>query len=159
MNEQKQTTKMNDTVKPYVIGVDLGGTNTVFGIVNQRGEVLCDNTIRTQEYATAEAFVEAGVACLQPLIEHVGGIATIKAATGVVGAVSVCLLAALPVVQILVHKLFLELASVCAGVLGLNSEGKLVTDIASFLGYTAAVMAISAVFFVLALSMMAAAGV
>lgn len=79
MNKQKQTTKMNDTVKPYVIGVDLGGTNTVFGIVNQRGEVLCDNTIRTQEYATAEAFVEAGVACLQPLIEHVGGIATIKA--------------------------------------------------------------------------------
>ena len=69
---------MNE-VKPYVIGVDLGGTNTVFGIVNQRGDVLYDDSIRTQEYATAEAFVEAGVACLKPLIDKAGGIDQIKA--------------------------------------------------------------------------------
>lgn len=69
---------MNE-VKPYVIGVDLGGTNTVFGIVNQKGEVLYDSSIRTAEYATAEAFVEAGVACLRPLLEKVGGISQIKA--------------------------------------------------------------------------------
>ncbi len=65
-------------VKPYVIGVDLGGTNTVFGIVNAKGEVVADDSIRTQEYATAEAFVEAGCACLRPLIESVGGIDQIK---------------------------------------------------------------------------------
>lgn len=69
---------MNE-VKPYVIGVDLGGTNTVFGIVNQRGDVLYDDSIRTQEFSTAEAFVEAGVACLKPLIEKAGGIDQIKA--------------------------------------------------------------------------------
>lgn len=69
---------MNE-VKPYVIGVDLGGTNTVFGIVSQRGEVVCDSSIRTAEYATPEAFVDAGVACLRPLIERVGGIGQIKA--------------------------------------------------------------------------------
>ena len=68
-----------DTVKPYVIGVDLGGTNTVFGIVNQRGEILFDDSIKTQAYATAEQFVEAGVACLKPLIERAGGIDNIKA--------------------------------------------------------------------------------
>lgn len=67
-----------DEVKPYVIGVDLGGTNTVFGIVNQRGEILFDDSIRTQSYATAEEFVEAGVACLKPLIEKAGGIGNIK---------------------------------------------------------------------------------
>jgi len=69
---------MNE-VKPYVIGVDLGGTNTVFGIVNQRGDVLYDDSIRTQEFSTVEAFVEAGVACLKPLIEKAGGIEQIKA--------------------------------------------------------------------------------
>ncbi len=68
-----------DEQKPYVIGVDLGGTNTVFGIVNARGEVVCDDSIRTQEYATPEAFVEAGCVCLRPLIERVGGIGQIKA--------------------------------------------------------------------------------
>ena len=69
---------MNE-VKPYVIGVDLGGTNTVFGIVNQRGDVLYDDSIRTQEYLTAVVFVESGVACLKPLIEKAGGIEQIKA--------------------------------------------------------------------------------
>ncbi len=69
---------MNE-IKPYVVGVDLGGTNTVFGIVNQRGEVLFDNAIHTQDYPTIESFVEAGVACLQPLIEKAGGIDNIKA--------------------------------------------------------------------------------
>lgn len=63
-----------DTVKPYVIGVDLGGTNTVFGIVDARGQIVAEDSIKTQKYNTAEAFVEAGVACLKPLIAQVGGV-------------------------------------------------------------------------------------
>ena len=62
-----------DKVKPYVIGVDLGGTNTVFGVVNARGEVVAENSIKTQQYKTAEAFVEAGVACMKPLLAQIGG--------------------------------------------------------------------------------------
>ena len=62
-----------DKVKPYVIGVDLGGTNTVFGVVNARGEVVAENSIKTQQYKTADAFVEAGVACLKPLLAQIGG--------------------------------------------------------------------------------------
>ena len=49
----------------------------------------------------------------------------------------------------------LEWISICAGILGLGGEGKLMGEMASFLGYTAAVMAISAVFFILSLSLMA----
>lgn len=60
-------------IKPYVIGVDLGGTNTVFGIVNSRGEVVCDNSIRTQEYKDIDNFVDAACTALKPLIEQVGG--------------------------------------------------------------------------------------
>ena len=62
-----------DKVKPYVIGVDLGGTNTVFGVVNARGEVVGENSIKTQQYKTAEEFVEAGVECLKPLLAQIGG--------------------------------------------------------------------------------------
>ena len=62
-----------DQVKPYVIGVDLGGTNTVFGVVNARGEVVAENSIKTQQYKTAEQFVEAGVECMKPLLQQVGG--------------------------------------------------------------------------------------
>ena len=37
--------------KPYVVGMDIGGTNTVFGIVDQRGNVLATDYIKTQSYA------------------------------------------------------------------------------------------------------------
>ena len=65
-------------MKPYVIGVDLGGTNTVFGIVDKDGNVVCEGAIKTQEYTAVEDFVEAGCECLKPLIEKVGGIENIQ---------------------------------------------------------------------------------
>ena len=66
-----------DSQKPYVIGVDLGGTNTVFGIVDARGSIVAEDSIKTQAYKTAEEFVEAGITCLTPLIAQVGGIGNI----------------------------------------------------------------------------------
>ena len=96
-----------------------------------------------------------GGAVNEALSTVVGGLGTIKAATGVVGAVVVCLLAAIPLIRILVHKMFLELLSFIASLLGLNTEMRLMTEFSAFLGYTAAIMAISSVFFILSLSMMA----
>jgi glucokinase len=71
MNEQQG-------IKPYVIGLDLGGTNAVFGIVDQRGEIKATTAIKTQQYDTAEAFIEASVNALLPIIEQVGGIEKIR---------------------------------------------------------------------------------
>ena len=62
-----------ESQKPYVIGVDLGGTNTVFGIVDTYGKIVAEDSIKTQKYKKAEEFVEAGVACLLPLIAQGGG--------------------------------------------------------------------------------------
>ena len=31
--------------KPYVVGIDIGGTNTVFGIVDARGSILATGSI------------------------------------------------------------------------------------------------------------------
>lgn len=36
--------------KPYVIGIDLGGTNTVFGLVDARGNVVASGSIKTGRY-------------------------------------------------------------------------------------------------------------
>ena len=66
-------------MKPYVIGLDLGGTNSVFGIVDARGEIKATTAIKTGGYATAEAYVDACVKAIQPIIEEAGGLDTIKA--------------------------------------------------------------------------------
>ena len=64
--------------KPYVVGMDIGGTNTVFGIVDQRGNVLATDSVKTQSYAKIEEYVEAVTGKLLPLIESVGGVEKIK---------------------------------------------------------------------------------
>jgi len=65
-------------IKPYVIGLDLGGTNSVFGIVDARGEIKATTSIKTQGYATVEDYVDACVDALQLIIDQVGGMDFIK---------------------------------------------------------------------------------
>ncbi len=72
MNEQTE-------MKPYVIGLDLGGTNSVFGIVDARGEIKATTAIKTQGYDNVEDYVDACVDALQVIIDQVGGIEKIKA--------------------------------------------------------------------------------
>lgn len=43
--------------KPYVIGMDMGGTNTVFGIVDARGQVVASDSIKTKKHAKFEDYV------------------------------------------------------------------------------------------------------
>ncbi len=65
--------------KPYVIGLDLGGTNSVFGIVDSRGEIKATTAIKTQGYSDVKDYVKASVDALEVIIEEVGGIETIQA--------------------------------------------------------------------------------
>ncbi|MBQ2838402.1 MAG: ROK family protein [Muribaculaceae bacterium] len=43
--------------KPYVIGIDIGGTNTVFGIVDARGMVVASSSIKTQKHSNIEDYI------------------------------------------------------------------------------------------------------
>lgn len=69
---------MDQIEKPYVIGLDLGGTNSVFGIVDARGEIVGSTAIKTQAYPDVDDYVQAGVDALQPIIDVAGGIDKIK---------------------------------------------------------------------------------
>src|SRR6185436_9177644 len=41
-----------------VAGIDIGGTNTKYGLVNEFGKILKDDRLPTHEFATAEVFVQ-----------------------------------------------------------------------------------------------------
>ncbi len=62
----------------YAIGIDIGGTNTKFGIVDHRGDILYRGVIATNNNATVEPFLEELSQALTPAIHEVGGIKTIK---------------------------------------------------------------------------------
>ncbi len=57
----------------YVIGIDVGGTTTKFGIVDRTGHILAQDRMPTNQHEVAEEFIHDLHANLQPMIEKVGG--------------------------------------------------------------------------------------
>lgn len=45
-------------MKPYVVGIDIGGTNTVFGIVDARGVVIASSSIKTLKHSDVNDYIE-----------------------------------------------------------------------------------------------------
>ena len=43
-------------IKKYALGIDIGGTGTKFGVVNEEGEVLCSSSIPTQQYPIIDEY-------------------------------------------------------------------------------------------------------
>ncbi len=54
--------------KPYVLGVDIGGTNTVFGIVDARGQVIASDSIKTKKHAEFDDYVNELHSAVERLI-------------------------------------------------------------------------------------------
>ena len=66
--------------KPYVIGLDLGGTNSEFGIVDQNANIIASTRVKTAGHGNdPNQYVDDCVAALKPIIEEVGGIEKIHA--------------------------------------------------------------------------------
>jgi glucokinase len=65
---------MIDLSSEFAIGIDIGGTNTKYGIVNHRGEILEKGELKTDDYPEIEGYVDALYDALTPLIkQHVNG--------------------------------------------------------------------------------------
>ena len=69
---------MEKEKKPYVIGLDLGGTNSVFGIVDSKANIIASTSVKTREQGGINAYVTACYEALQPIINQVGGIGQIQ---------------------------------------------------------------------------------
>ena len=67
-----------DFEKPYVIGLDMGGTNSVFGVVDQRGTIKAQTVISSKAYPDVNDYVKAAVEALQPALDLIGGIEFVK---------------------------------------------------------------------------------
>lgn len=81
MAEAKKTVSEVASVsksQAYAIGVDIGGTNTKFGIVDTRGDIYYRGAISTKKHKSVEKFIDDLYEAVYPAIESVGGIAEVK---------------------------------------------------------------------------------
>ena len=56
--------------KPYAVGIDIGGTNTVFGIVDRNGKVLAKGAIKTKGYEDFNSYLEVLHEALSKLLKE-----------------------------------------------------------------------------------------
>ena len=61
----------------YAIGIDVGGTTTKFGVVNNKGEILVQGRLPSNEHDFIEDFIHELYLKLSPMITQVGGIKNI----------------------------------------------------------------------------------
>ena len=64
--------------KPYVLGLDMGGTNSVLGVVDARGHVLGRTSIKTQAYRDINDYVNALYEEAEKIIEPLGGMDMVR---------------------------------------------------------------------------------
>jgi glucokinase len=69
---------MAPALEQLVIGIDIGGTGTKFGLVDRDGNVLFSSEISTKKHATVDSFIKELYAELSALIEKSGGTGRIK---------------------------------------------------------------------------------
>ncbi len=60
---------MSNACPNLAIGIDIGGTNTEYGVVNHRGEILLKGRIRTDTHNTVEPYINELYDNLMPIIE------------------------------------------------------------------------------------------
>lgn len=65
--------------KSLVIGLDLGGTNSVFGVVDSKGEIIATTSIKTQTYPSVDQYIMESVKAIKQIAEQVGGMEKIRA--------------------------------------------------------------------------------
>lgn len=59
--------------KQFALGIDIGGTNTKYGLVNQRGEILEKGVTSTKGYPKVEDYIDALYEEINPLIQKYQG--------------------------------------------------------------------------------------
>ena len=60
-------------MKKFAVGIDIGGTNTKFGIVDIEGTIITQGRMLTNEKDTVQGFIEVLYQHLYPMIEQAGG--------------------------------------------------------------------------------------
>jgi glucokinase len=61
---------MIDLSNELAVGIDIGGTNTKYGIVNHRGDILEKGELKTDAHPTIEGFIDALYEALLPLMKQ-----------------------------------------------------------------------------------------
>ena len=84
-----------------------------------------------------------------------GSVGVVRATVGISGAVVLCAMVIIPVAELIINKLFLDITSGVASMLGLGKEKTFISQMSDVVGFLIAIVAFIGTFFIIAISVMA----
>ena len=69
-------------MKEVVAGIDIGGTNTIFGLVDKSGRIVAEGSLKTTDYPKINDFVSAVTGAIKKLVTKKAGIRLIGIGIG-----------------------------------------------------------------------------
>lgn len=84
-----------------------------------------------------------------------GSVGVMRATVGISGAVIMCTMVILPTAELLINKLFLDIASGAAAMLGLGREKRFLSEMSGVVGFLVALVAFVGTFFIIAVAVIA----
>lgn len=84
-----------------------------------------------------------------------GSVGLMRATVGISGAVIMCAMVILPTAELLINKLFLDIASGAAALLGLEREKRFLSEMSGVVGFLVALVAFVGTFFIIAVAVIA----
>ena len=84
-----------------------------------------------------------------------GSIGMMRATVGISGAVIMCAMVILPTANLIINKLFLDVASGAAALLGLEKEKRFLSEMGGVVGFLVALVAFVGTFFIIAVAIIA----
>lgn len=59
-------------MKKVAVGIDIGGTNSVFGLVDKEGNIICEGAFPTRKYLDVDQYIEELYIGIQALLKQAG---------------------------------------------------------------------------------------
>ena len=84
-----------------------------------------------------------------------GSVGLMRATVGISGAVIMCAMVILPTASLIINKLFLDIASGAAALLGLEKEKRFLSEMGGVVGFLVALVAFVGTFFIIAVAVIA----
>ena len=115
--------------------------------------------LRGIKFAVGSLIPFVGSAIGEAITTISGSVGILRATVGISGAIVLCAMVIMPTAGLVIDKLFIDVASGAAALLGLEREKKFLSEMSGVIGFLIATVAFVGTFFIIAVAVIAGTGV
>lgn len=143
----------------YVFSIGGIGLSVILMFQNVITKSADSAVIKGLKFTVGATVPIVGGAINEAMTTICGSVGVLRSTLGISGAVVICAIMIIPIAELSLNKLALDISAAVAGMLMLKKEQSLLSQIGSVIGFLIAICAFTGAFFIIAVAVMASAEV